>query len=110
MKGGCCLGRVRDEEAAAAAAQHSSTAQLGGNKFLLTDLEMSIISRSVLRAEGGSHGCLKVGGAASRGELTLLSRARSMGEKFPVPRSGSSSKAQRVPHGGSLGSAASTHV
>lgn len=57
-----------------------------------------------MEAGGGSHG------AASRDGLTLQSRARSVGAEFPVPRSGSSSKAQRVPHGGSLGSAASTHA
>lgn len=41
----------------AAAAQLSSAAQLGGNRFLLTNLETSVISRSVVGAVGGSHGC-----------------------------------------------------
>lgn len=41
----------------AAAAQLSSAAQLGGNRFLLTNLETSAISRSVVGAAGGSHGC-----------------------------------------------------
>lgn len=45
------LGARWDEEAAAA--QFSSTARLGGNRFTLTNLETSAISRAV----GGSHGC-----------------------------------------------------
>jgi len=49
--------RQGEEAAAAAAAQLSSTAQLGGNRFLLTNLETSVISRSVAGAVGGNHGC-----------------------------------------------------
>lgn len=36
----------------AAAAQLSSGAQLGGNRFLLTNLETSVISRAVGRSHG----------------------------------------------------------
>ena len=46
-----------DEEAVAAAAQLSSAAQLGRNRFLLTNLETSVISRSMAGAVGGSRGC-----------------------------------------------------